>query len=57
MVRFTNFMLRPYANEPFFPALRLVDNKAILYFDAPSASAALNWYRGASCFRFLCLSY
>lgn len=28
-------------------ALRLVDNKAILYFDAPSPSAALNWYRGA----------
>jgi hypothetical protein len=27
-------------------ALRLVDNKAILYFDAPSPSAALNWYRG-----------
>ncbi|KAL0580285.1 hypothetical protein V5O48_001702 [Marasmius crinis-equi] len=26
-------------------ALRLVDNKAILYFDAPSASDALNWYR------------
>jgi len=28
------------------PALRLVDNKAILYFDAPSPSDALNWYRG-----------
>jgi hypothetical protein len=27
-------------------ALRLVDNKAILYFDAPTPSAALNWYRG-----------
>ena len=26
--------------------LRLVDNKAILYFDAPSPSDALNWYRG-----------
>jgi hypothetical protein len=26
--------------------LRLVDNKAILYFDAPSASDALNWFRG-----------
>ncbi|KAF8898532.1 hypothetical protein BD779DRAFT_1484423 [Infundibulicybe gibba] len=26
-------------------ALRLVDNKAILYFDAPSPSDALNWYR------------
>lgn len=26
-------------------ALRLVDNKAILYFDAPTASEALNWYR------------
>lgn len=25
--------------------LRLVDNKAILYFDAPSPSDALNWYR------------
>lgn len=30
----------------FFSALRLVDNKAILYFDAPSPSDALNWYRG-----------
>ena len=29
-------------------ALRLVDNKAILYFDAPSPSDALNWYRGPS---------
>ena len=29
-------------------ALRLVDNKAILYFDAPSPSDALNWYRGGS---------
>ena len=28
--------------------LRLVDNKAILYFDAPSPSDALNWYRGLS---------
>lgn len=28
--------------------LRLVDNKAILYFDAPSPSDALNWYRGPS---------
>lgn len=28
------------------PALRLVDNKAILYFDAPSSSDALNWFRG-----------
>ncbi|KIY63637.1 hypothetical protein CYLTODRAFT_381929 [Cylindrobasidium torrendii FP15055 ss-10] len=26
-------------------ALRLVDNKAILYFEAPSSSDALNWYR------------
>ncbi|KAF9036417.1 hypothetical protein BDZ89DRAFT_1100599 [Hymenopellis radicata] len=26
-------------------ALRLVDNKAILYFDAPSSSDALNWFR------------
>ncbi|KAF7354911.1 DH domain-containing protein [Mycena sanguinolenta] len=26
-------------------ALRLVDNEAILYFDAPSPSDALNWYR------------
>jgi hypothetical protein len=31
-------------------ALRLVDNKAILYFDAPSPSDALNWYRGSSMF-------
>lgn len=29
-------------------ALRLVDNKAILYFDAPTPSDALNWYRGGS---------
>ncbi|KAG6897339.1 hypothetical protein C0992_002397 [Termitomyces sp. T32_za158] len=28
-------------------ALRLVDNKAILYFEAPSPSDALNWYRGS----------
>lgn len=27
-------------------ALRLVDNKAILYFDTPSTSDALNWFRG-----------
>jgi len=27
-------------------ALRLVDNKAVLYFDAPTPSEALNWYRG-----------
>jgi hypothetical protein len=27
-------------------ALRLVDNKAVLYFDAPSQSEALNWFRG-----------
>ncbi|KAG2129960.1 hypothetical protein DEU56DRAFT_816365 [Suillus clintonianus] len=26
-------------------ALRLVDNKAILYFEAPSGSDALNWFR------------
>jgi len=26
-------------------SLRLVDNKAILYFDAPTTSDALNWYR------------
>ncbi|KAF8912848.1 hypothetical protein CPB84DRAFT_1841295 [Gymnopilus junonius] len=26
-------------------SLRLVDNKAILYFDAPTPSDALNWYR------------
>jgi hypothetical protein len=31
-------------------ALRLVDNKAILYFDAPTPSDALNWYRGPSMF-------
>jgi hypothetical protein len=29
-------------------ALRLVDNKAILYFDAPTPSDALNWFRGKS---------
>jgi hypothetical protein len=33
-------------------ALRLVDNKAILYFDAPSPSDALNWYRGLLMFLF-----
>jgi len=33
-------------------ALRLVDNKAILYFDAPSSSDALNWYRGSLMFLF-----
>ncbi|KAF8140081.1 hypothetical protein EV363DRAFT_326100 [Boletus edulis] len=27
-------------------ALRIVDNKAILYFDAPSPSEALTWFRG-----------
>ncbi|CDO75268.1 hypothetical protein BN946_scf184967.g21 [Trametes cinnabarina] len=27
--------------------LRIVDNKAILYFDAPSTSDALTWYRAA----------
>ncbi|KAH8102604.1 hypothetical protein BXZ70DRAFT_890519 [Cristinia sonorae] len=27
-------------------ALRLVDNKAILYFEAPSTSDAVTWYRG-----------
>lgn len=31
-----------------FTALRVVDNKAILYFDAPSTSAALTWCRGMS---------
>lgn len=29
--------------------LRLVDNKAILYFEAPSTSDALTWCRGKSC--------
>ena len=33
-------------NVPLFVALRLVDNKAILYFDAPTPSDALNWFRG-----------
>jgi len=33
-------------SQCYTTALRLVDNKAILYFDAPSPSAALNWYRG-----------
>jgi hypothetical protein len=27
--------------------LRLVDNKAILYFEASSTSDALTWFRGA----------
>jgi hypothetical protein len=26
--------------------LRIVDNKAVLYFSTPSAAEALNWYRG-----------
>lgn len=36
----------------FFPftdglvALRLVDNKAILYFDLPSSTEAMTWSRG-----------
>lgn len=29
-----------------YAALRLVDNKAILYFEAPSTSDALTWFRG-----------
>ncbi|KAI0078939.1 hypothetical protein K474DRAFT_786929 [Panus rudis PR-1116 ss-1] len=35
--------------------LRLVDNKAILYFDVPSTSEALTWFRGmfANSFRLL----
>jgi hypothetical protein len=28
--------------------LRIVDNKAVLYFNAPSTAEALNWYRGGS---------
>jgi len=32
--------------DPMLPALRLVDNKAILYFDAQSTSDALTWSRG-----------
>ena len=27
-------------------ALRIVDNKAVLYFEAPSTSDALTWFRG-----------
>jgi hypothetical protein len=43
----TNFVGSQMANSPLIStALRLVDNKAILYFDAPSPSDALNWYRG-----------
>ena len=35
--------------EPFLHlALRLVDNKAILYFEAATTSDALTWSRGAS---------
>jgi hypothetical protein len=30
--------------------LRIVDNKAVLYFTTPTASEALNWYRGWYCF-------
>jgi hypothetical protein len=41
------FFWVPNSHSPLiFTALRLVDNKAILYFDAPSPSDALNWYRG-----------
>ena len=29
-----------------FAALRIVDNKAILYFEAPTTSDALTWFRG-----------
>lgn len=28
--------------------LRIVDNKAVLYFTAPTAAEAINWYRGMS---------
>ena len=31
-----------------FTVLRLVDNKAILYFEATSTSDALTWFRGES---------
>jgi hypothetical protein len=33
-------------NDLSFPVLRIVDNKAVLYFEASSTSIALNWFRG-----------
>lgn len=44
-IRLTSYSIHGLPNASS-PALRLVDNKAILYFDAPSPSDALNWYRG-----------
>ena len=35
-----------FFNRFFPPVLRIVDNKAILYFEASSTSVALNWFRG-----------
>lgn len=46
MVRLLTRLIHCDANQPSFTALRLVDNKAILYFDAPSTSDALTWFRG-----------
>ena len=39
-------MLGVHVIEVRVLALRLVDNKAVLYFDAPSPSEALNWCKG-----------
>lgn len=45
--RFLRCEANPSMSETAYPlALRIVDNKAILYFDAPSSSDALNWFRG-----------
>ena len=37
--------LRHFLNN-ILAVLRIVDNKAILYFEASSTSVALNWFRG-----------
>jgi len=35
-----------FLNDHSSTVLRIVDNKAILYFEASSTSVALNWFRG-----------
>jgi hypothetical protein len=37
-----------FLNRILCQVLRIVDNKAILYFEAASTSIALNWFRGMS---------
>ncbi len=44
--QYSQMELRINTHQACPAVLRLVDNKAILYFDAPSPSDALNWYRG-----------